>query len=178
MKKMPKKPFYTNKNHEKCNFSTKKDQIFGLKLCTLFFICSRSQCLGLCWSTTESACSNLNRCHSKRVKKCGAGRSQKWRPSTTLMISSDFHFWVWFHPIFFFHPLEKKQSRVCSNDFTFLLRDKKKQYCAFFYVGLIQVQQIGSDKRNKRLHSLRETIGCFKKYLYTCFVVHMVYQNP
>ena len=36
MKKMPKKPFYTNKNHEKCNFSTKKDQIFGLKLCTLF----------------------------------------------------------------------------------------------------------------------------------------------
>ena len=42
MKKMPKKPFYTNKNHEKCNFLTKKDQIFGLKLCTLFFICSRS----------------------------------------------------------------------------------------------------------------------------------------
>ena len=42
MKKMPKKPFYTNKNHEKCNFSTKKDQIFGLKLCTPFFICSRS----------------------------------------------------------------------------------------------------------------------------------------
>ena len=27
-----------NKNHEKCNFSTERDQIFGLKLCTLFFM--------------------------------------------------------------------------------------------------------------------------------------------